>query len=79
MGRAEGFAAARGWGHHRIEVTEAELQPVLDLLTRKHPPGSAWRWAFNWLPGEPRRAHVDAEEGIDLDRILAEARGRAGS
>jgi Clp amino terminal domain, pathogenicity island component len=69
----------RGWGQHRIEVTEVELQPVLDLLTRKHPPGSAWRWGFNWLPGEPRRARVDAEEGIDLDRILAEVRGQAGS
>jgi ATP-dependent Clp protease ATP-binding subunit ClpA len=67
------------WGHHRIEVSEAELQPVIDLLTQKHPPGSAWRWGFNWLPGEPRRARVDSEKGVDLDATLAEARQRASS
>jgi hypothetical protein len=70
----------RPWqGHRRIEVVEAELRPLLDLLVEKHPPGSEWRWGFNWLPGEPRRARVDSEDGIDLDEILAEARRRAGS
>ena len=86
-------AIGRGRGHHRIEVSEAELQPVIDLLTRStrlamstqaqavtaNPPGSAWRWGFNWLPGEPRRARVDSEEGVDLDATLAEARQRASS
>jgi ATP-dependent Clp protease ATP-binding subunit ClpA len=72
--------AYRPWrGHHRMEVEEAELEPLLDLLGQQHPPGSQWRWGFNWLPGEPRRARVDAEEGIDLDEVLAEARRRAGS
>jgi hypothetical protein len=70
----------RPWrGHHRIEVDEAELKPLIDLLIRQHPPGSQWRWVFNWLTGTPRRAWVDAEEGIDLDAVLAEARGPAGS
>jgi ATP-dependent Clp protease ATP-binding subunit ClpA len=63
----------------RIEVTEAELQPVIDLLIQRHSSGSGPRWGFNWLPGEPRRARVDAEEGIDLDEVLAEARRRASA
>jgi Clp amino terminal domain, pathogenicity island component len=70
----------RPWrGHHRIEVDEAELGLVIDLLTQQHPPGSQWRWGFNWLPGVPRRARVDAEEGIDLDAVLAQARRPASS
>jgi hypothetical protein len=69
----------RPWrGHHRIEVDEAELDRVIDLLIQQHPPGSQWRWGFNWLPGTPRRARVDAEEGIDLDALLARARRPAG-
>ena len=44
----------RPWrGHQRIEVTEAELRPVLDVLTERHPPGSEWRRGFNWLPDGP--------------------------
>lgn len=70
----------RPWrGHHRVEVDEAELKPLIDLLIQQHPPGSQWRWRFNWLPGVPRRAWVDSEEGIDLDEVLAEARRRASS
>jgi ATP-dependent Clp protease ATP-binding subunit ClpA len=70
-------------GHHRIEVTEAELKGVIDVLSERHPPGSEWRWGFNWYPagpedeGGPRRAWVGGEEGIDLDAVLAEARARA--
>jgi ATP-dependent Clp protease ATP-binding subunit ClpA len=72
--------AYRPWrGHHRVEVEEAELEPLLDLLARQHPPGSKWRWGFNWLPGDPRRARVDAEEGIDLEEVLARARQQASS
>ena len=76
----------RPWrGDHRIDLTEAELKPVLDILAERHPPGSEWRWGFNWYPaspeeeGRPRRAWVDGEEGIDLDAVLALVRGRAGS
>jgi ATP-dependent Clp protease ATP-binding subunit ClpA len=61
-------------GHRRVEIDEAELQPMIDLLVQRHPPGSEWRWGFNWLAGEPRRARVDSEDGIDLDGILAEVR-----
>jgi Clp amino terminal domain, pathogenicity island component len=72
--------AYRPWrGHHRVEVEEAELGPLLDLLGQQYPPGSQWRWGINWLPGEPRRARVDAEEGIDLEEVLAQARRQASS
>jgi ATP-dependent Clp protease ATP-binding subunit ClpA len=69
-------------GYHQIEVTQAELRPVIDVLIERHPPGSEWRWGFNWLPGDPvegqpRRASVGAEEDVDLDAALATARERA--
>jgi hypothetical protein len=68
----------RPWrGHRRVEVEEAELEPLLGLLGQQHPLGSGWRWGFNWLPGEPRRARVDAEEGIDLEGLLAQTRRQA--
>lgn len=66
----------RGWRH--VYVAEEQLPAILDLLGKKHPPGSEWRWGFN-LVGEPRRARIGAEEGIDLEAIVAEARGRPGS
>jgi ATP-dependent Clp protease ATP-binding subunit ClpA len=70
-------------GHHRIDVTEAELKEVIKVLGERHPPGSEWRWGFNWYPagpddqGGPRRAWVGAEEGVDLTDALATARARA--
>jgi hypothetical protein len=64
-------------------VREAELKPVIDVLSERHPPGSEWRWGFNWLPdpgeGRPRRAWVGGEEGIDVEAALAAARERSGS
>ena len=71
-------------GFHRIEVTEVELKPLLDVLTERYPPGSDQEWGFNWLPGDPdvgrpRRAWVGGEEGVDLDAALATARTRARS
>jgi len=67
--------AYKPWrGHHEIRIDASELQAVLDLLTERHPPGSEWRWGFNWLPAEPGRARVDSEEGIDLEAILTEVR-----
>jgi hypothetical protein len=70
-------------GFHRIEVTEAELKPLVDVLIERYPPGSDQEWGFNWLPGDPdaggpRRAWVGGEEGVDLDAALATARERAG-
>jgi hypothetical protein len=70
-------------GHHRIDVTEAELKGVIKVLGERHPPGSEWRWGFNWYPadpddqGGPRRAWVGGEEGVDLEDALATARARA--
>jgi hypothetical protein len=71
-------------GHHRIEVTEAELKEALKVLGERHPPGSEWRGGFNWLPDDPensgpRRAWVGGEEGIDLEDALAMARARDAS
>lgn len=67
----------RPWrGSQFIEIDEPELEPALDLLGRRHPPGSEWQWGFNWLPGEPRRAIIHAEAGIALDAIVVEARRR---
>jgi len=72
----------RPWrGRRRIDVTEAELKGVLDVLGERYPPGSEWRWGFNWYPDDPqggsRRAWVDGEEGVDLEDALATARARA--
>ena len=65
------------WRGHRTEqVTAAELGPVLALLRERHPPGSEWRWGFNWLPGEPKRARVDSEDGIDLSAIVVEVKSQ---
>jgi hypothetical protein len=72
-------------GFYRVDVSEAELKPMLKVLGERHPPGSEWRWGFNWYPagpeeeGGPRRAWVGGEEGIDLEAALAAARERAGS
>jgi hypothetical protein len=70
-------------GFHRLDVTKAELGGVLKVLAERHPPGSEWRWGFNWHPADPedpdapRRAWVGGEEGIDLEDALATARARA--
>ena len=70
-------------GFHRLEVTEAELKPVIDVLVERYPPGSGPEWGFNWLgdpdAGGPRRAWVGGEEGVDLDAALTTARTRARS
>jgi Clp amino terminal domain, pathogenicity island component len=64
----------RPWrGARHVYVSEAELEPALKLLNERHPPGTEWRWGFNNV-GEPRRGRITAEEGIDLDAIVAEIR-----
>jgi ATP-dependent Clp protease ATP-binding subunit ClpA len=63
-------------GYRRVEVTEAEIDGVLKVLGEWHPPGSEWRWGFNWLPGEPRRAYVAGEDGVDLEGAVREAQAR---
>lgn len=53
-------------GRHQIVVPAAALQAVLDRLNAAHPPGSEWRWAWNWVDDDLGRAVITAEEGIDL-------------
>jgi hypothetical protein len=61
-----------------VYVEEAEVQPIIDLLNERDAKGSKGRWGFNYV-GEPRRGVITAEEGIDLDAIVAEARARMKS
>jgi len=62
-------------GGHMTYVAMKELQPIIDVLSEKHPPGSEWRWGFNMV-GKPQRGRVHAEEGIDLAAIVAQVRKR---
>jgi len=69
----------RPWrGRRTIEIAPEALEPLLEVLRTEHPAGSEWRWGFNWTRGEPRRATVSGEEGIDLDAALRASRGDAG-
>jgi hypothetical protein len=62
-------------GGHMVYVSTKDLQPIIDVLTEKHPPGFEWRWGFN-LVGKPQRGRVHAEEGIDLAGVVVQARKR---
>jgi ATP-dependent Clp protease ATP-binding subunit ClpA len=65
----------RPWrGAREVEVARSEWQRVADLLSAKHPPGSEWRWGFNSRKDRPGKIQFAAEEGIDLEAIVAEAR-----
>lgn len=67
----------RPWeGRQEIEVAKAEWQEVVDTLSEKHPPGSKLRWGFNSRRDRPGKIQFVAEDGIDLDAIVAEARDR---
>jgi hypothetical protein len=60
-------------GHHYVYVSKEELQPVIDVLNEKYPASSDVKWGFN-LVGTPRRGRISAEEGIDLDQVVMQAR-----
>ncbi len=62
-------------GGHMVYVPMKELQPIIDVLSEKHPPGSEWRWGYNMV-GKPQRGRVHAEKGIDLAAVIALARKR---
>ncbi len=62
-------------GGHMVYVSMKELQPIVDVLSEKHPPGSEWRWGYNMV-GKPQRGRIHAEEGIDLAAVIVEARKR---
>jgi len=64
----------RPWrGHRTVEVARSEWQAVVDVLGEKHPPGSEWRWGFNSRRDRPGRIQFMAEDGLDLESIVAEA------
>jgi ATP-dependent Clp protease ATP-binding subunit ClpA len=64
----------RPWrGHRTVEVTKSEWQAVVNALDEKHPPGSEWQWGFNSRKDRPGKIQFYAEEGIDLEAIVAEA------
>jgi ATP-dependent Clp protease ATP-binding subunit ClpA len=64
----------RPWrGDRIVEVAKSEWQAVVDALHEKHPAGSEWRWGFNSRRDRPGKIQFIAEEGIDLEAIVAEA------
>jgi len=64
----------RPWrGPRTTEVARSEWQAMVDVLNEKHPAGSEWRWGFNSREDRPGKIQFMAEEGIDLDAIVAEA------
>jgi hypothetical protein len=67
------YQAWRGARH--VYVSRDELQPIVDLLSQMYPAGSEWKWGFNWV-GRPRRGRITAEEGIDLEAVVVQARRR---
>lgn len=65
----------RPWrGHREVEIDRAEWQAVSALLSKQHPPGSDWRWGFNSRRDRPGKVQFLAEDGIDLESIVSEAR-----
>lgn len=65
---------ARPWrGVREVEVARVNWQAVVDLLSQRHPPGSEWQWGFNSRRDRPGKVQFAAEEGIDLEGIVAEA------
>jgi ATP-dependent Clp protease ATP-binding subunit ClpA len=67
----------RPWrGHRTVEVATSEWRAVADALREKHAPGSEWRWGFNSKRDRPGKVQFSAEEGIDLDAIVADALAR---
>jgi hypothetical protein len=55
-----------------VYVSKEEVQPIVDVLNEKHPAG---QWGFNVM-GKPRRGRIHAEESIDVDAVVAQARER---
>jgi ATP-dependent Clp protease ATP-binding subunit ClpA len=67
----------RPWqGHHEVEVARSEWEKVVDVLNERIPPGSNLRWGFNSRRDRPGKIQFVAEDGIDIDAIVAEARAR---
>lgn len=66
-------------GHREVEVARSEWHDVVDRLSKKHPLGSKLRWGFNSRRDRPGKVQFTAEDGIDLDGIVAEARAHGST
>jgi ATP-dependent Clp protease ATP-binding subunit ClpA len=67
----------RPWqGQQEIEVDKSDWQIVVDVFNERVPLSSTLRWGFNSRRDRPGKVQFVAEEGIDLEAIVAEARAR---
>jgi ATP-dependent Clp protease ATP-binding subunit ClpA len=67
----------RPWrGRNEVEVEKSEWQMVVDVLSDRIPPSSTLRWGFNSSRNRPGKIQFVAEDGIDLDAVVLEARSR---
>jgi ATP-dependent Clp protease ATP-binding subunit ClpA len=68
----------RRWrGRQEVEVNRSEWQALVDVLSARFPPGHKLRWGFNSRRDRPGKIQFVAEEGIDLEALVAEARAHA--
>jgi hypothetical protein len=72
--RPPSSATPRGPYNPLLYVRRADLGVVLDVLGRKHPPGTE-HWGFNYSEREPDEAHIISEDEIDIEAIVREALG----
>ncbi len=67
----------RPWqGYSEVEVANSEWQQVVDVLNDTVQPSSSLRWGFNSRRDRPGKIQFVAEDGIDLDAVVLEARSR---
>lgn len=58
----------------RLFVRRDDLGVVLEVLGRKHPPGSE-HWGFNYSKRDPDEAYIISEDEIDIEAIVRGALG----
>jgi ATP-dependent Clp protease ATP-binding subunit ClpA len=67
----------RQWqGRQEVEVDRSEWQALVDVLSESFPPGHNLRWGFNSRRDRAGKVQFVAEDGIDLEALVAEARAR---
>lgn len=65
----------RPWqGRQEVEVDRSEWQPMADVLSERFPPGHKLRWGFNSRRDRRGKIQFVAEDGIDIEGIVAEVR-----
>ena len=72
--RPPSSATPRGPYNPLLYVRRADLGVVLDVLRRKHPPGTE-HWGFNHSKHNPDESYVISEDEIDIEAIVREALG----